>query len=86
MKEDKFFFFKSLLFPLLFLFSMWILKFLEFFLNLNFVELGVYPLKIEGLLGIITAPFVHENFQHLISNSVPFFLLSLALFYFYNNP
>ena len=83
MKEDKIFFFKSLLFPLLILFSMWMVKFLEFIFNLNFVEFGVYPLKITGLLGTITAPFIHENFQHLISNSVPFFLLSLALFYFY---
>ena len=63
MKEDKIFFFKSLLFPLLILFSMWMVKFLEFIFNLNFVEFGVYPLKITGLLGIITAPFIHENFN-----------------------
>jgi membrane associated rhomboid family serine protease len=62
---------------------MWIIKLIEVNWNVSFTKLGVLPLKAEGLIGIITSPFIHENFQHLISNSIPFFLLTLTLFYFY---
>ena len=44
---------------------------------------GVFPRKTEGLIGILTSPFIHSNFNHLINNSVPFFFLLTAIFYFY---
>lgn len=31
---------------------------------------GIHPLDFNGLLGIITSPFLHSNFEHLISNSI----------------
>ena len=31
---------------------------------------GIHPLDFNGLLGIITSPFLHANFEHLISNSI----------------
>jgi membrane associated rhomboid family serine protease len=34
--------------------------------------------------GIIFSPFIHADFTHLFNNSLPFFLLSVALFYFYS--
>ena len=55
----------------------------EHFLNLNFNFLGIYPLKLYGLPGIITSVFIHGDFNHLISNSLPVFILSVAIFYFY---
>jgi membrane associated rhomboid family serine protease len=45
--------------------------------------LGIYPLKWQNLPGIITTPFVHGSFSHLLSNSVPLIILGSALFYFY---
>jgi len=35
------------------------------------------------LIGILTSPFIHANFNHLINNTVPFFFLLSAIFYFY---
>jgi membrane associated rhomboid family serine protease len=44
---------------------------------------GIYPRSIEGLRGIILAPFLHSGWQHLFSNIVPMFVLSSMLVYFY---
>jgi membrane associated rhomboid family serine protease len=40
--------------------------------------LGIVPRTFLGLIGIATAPFLHANFQHLLGNTVPLFIL-LAL-------
>lgn len=73
----------SLIFPLAFLLLIWAIKIFEWGLNLNFTQLGVFPLHIKGLLGIITSPLIHGDFQHLMANSVPFLVLSWGIFYFY---
>jgi membrane associated rhomboid family serine protease len=49
----------------------------------DFSRFGIFPGELKGLPGIISAPFIHADFKHLIDNSIPFFLLSLAIFYFY---
>lgn len=36
---------------------------------------GIAPRNLVGLRGIILAPFLHGNFQHLMANSVPFVIL-----------
>ncbi|MEL6350193.1 MAG: rhomboid family intramembrane serine protease [Cyanobacteria bacterium J06627_28] len=38
--------------------------------------LGIRPRDPSGLWGILFAPFLHGNFAHLISNTVPFVTLS----------
>ncbi len=83
--EEKKRFIHSLVFPGFFLFLIWFIKFVEFGLDVNFSSLGIYPLKLKGLTGIITAPLIHANIKHLFDNSVPLFFLSLALFYFYRD-
>lgn len=75
----------SLVFPGFFLFLIWFVKFIEFGLDTEFTGLGIFPLKISGLIGILTAPLVHADIKHLFDNSVPLFFLSLALFYFYRD-
>lgn len=32
---------------------------------------GIHPRSIQGLWGIIFAPFLHGNFAHLLANTVP---------------
>ncbi|MCL2596062.1 MAG: rhomboid family intramembrane serine protease [Paludibacter sp.] len=44
---------------------------------------GTDPRTVKGLLGIITTPFIHSNFEHLFGNVIPLFVLTFALFYFY---
>lgn len=78
-KQIKFAFF----IPIIFLTFFWLITILETALELDFYYLGVFPLKLNGLLGIVTAPFKHQGFQHLISNSLPFLILSVTLFFFY---
>ena len=48
-------------------------------------KVGVRPRELKGLLGIFTAPFLHKDFNHLINNTIPFLLLSSALFFFYKD-
>lgn len=41
--------------------------------------LGIYPRRLFGLVGILFAPFLHRNFGHLAFNTVPLFVLGLAI-------
>lgn len=77
-------FLQSLIFPAFFLIIIWLVKLTEIVFDINFVYLGLYPLKWRGLIGIITAPLIHADLRHLFDNSIPVFLLSLAVFYFYS--
>ncbi len=74
----------SIVIPLFVVMAMWIVKLVEFSLDLNFSKYGIYPLKVEGLRGVFLSPFIHGSFKHLLSNTFVFFFLSTALFYFYN--
>ena len=41
---------------------------------------GIQPRSVDGLDGIAWSPFLHDGFPHLISNTIPFIVLSaLAL-------
>ncbi|MDK2978080.1 MAG: hypothetical protein PWP52_794 [Bacteroidales bacterium] len=83
MEGEKKRFLYSLVFPGLFLLLIWLIKIIEVSLHLNFTFLGIFPLRIKGLIGIVTAPLVHSDFQHLAANSLPLLILGSGLFYFY---
>lgn len=70
--------------PGIFVFLMWMVKIIEILFETDFSGLGVYPLTARGLQGIIFSPFIHADFKHLFNNSLPLFLLGVALFYFYS--
>jgi membrane associated rhomboid family serine protease len=40
---------------------------------------GIRPHHADRLIGIVTAPFLHVGFGHLISNTVPFLVLGFAI-------
>lgn len=82
---DKKIFRYSMLFPALFLLAFWLVFVLENLFEKPLPEFGIYPRTIEGLRGILFAPFIHGSFGHLAANSAPFFVLAVALFYFYRN-
>ncbi len=84
MKEDHKRFMYSLVFPVFFLIVIWLIKIAEILLTIDFTLLGIFPLKTKGLVGIITAPLIHSDIEHLIANSVPILILGTGLFYFYN--
>jgi membrane associated rhomboid family serine protease len=80
---EKRIFLHSLVFPAAFIFVFWIVEIVEVTTSLSFVKLGVYPLHLKGLPGIIFSLFIHSGFNHLMSNSIPFFILLFMLIYFY---
>ncbi|QGY45442.1 rhomboid family intramembrane serine protease [Maribellus comscasis] len=80
---EKRIFIHSLIFPAAFVVVFWIVEIIEQTLGTTFVRLGVYPLHVKGLPGILFSPFIHFDFDHLISNSIPFFILMFMLIYFY---
>ena len=74
----------SIIIPGMFVFIMWMVKIIEVLFEIDLSNFGIYPLSIKGLPGIIFSPFIHADFKHLFNNSLPFFFLSVALFYFYS--
>lgn len=40
---------------------------------------GIYPRNVDRLWGILTAPFLHVSFQHLIDNTIPFVFMGLII-------
>lgn len=85
MKEREPFIFTPavLAYPLILVFSIWLVFWFEIRFGFDFNNFGVYPREIEGLKGIIFSPFIHGDIKHLFHNSIPLFVLTLALFYFY---
>ncbi len=70
-------------YPLLFLFLIVFVFWIETRFDLNFNYLGILPREAIGLRGILLGPFIHSDVNHLFNNSIPLFVLGMALFYFY---
>lgn len=73
-----------MIYPFLLVAAMWVVKIVEVTGGFRFSFLGVIPLTLEGLPGIFTAPLIHGGWDHLLSNSIPMFVLATGLFYFYD--
>jgi membrane associated rhomboid family serine protease len=74
-----------LIYPLGLVLIIWFVYWFEIKFGVNFTNYGIYPLKLDGLKGILFSPFIHSGIKHLFNNSVPLLLLSMALFYFYRD-
>ena len=74
----------SFIIPGLFVFLMWLIKAIELLFEIDLSHFGIHPLSADGVAGIILSPFIHADFRHLINNSLPLFLLAVALFFFYS--
>ena len=70
-------------YPILFVILIWLIFWIEFRFNVDLKSFGIQPRKIEGIYGIMLSPFLHLSLEHLINNSIPLFLLSSAIFFFY---
>jgi len=82
-KEEKQKFFGSMVFPGLLLLVLWVIKIIEVGFGISFAEFGLLPQSFTGLRGILFSPLLHADWAHLSANSVPLFLLSAGLFYYY---
>ena len=62
---------------------LWTIFIFDIVFGLNLGRFGLRPGSIPGLLGIVTAPLLHANFQHILSNTFPLFLSLTATLYLY---
>lgn len=64
----------------LFVGIIWLVFLLDQFIPfLPFERLGLVPREMRGLDGILTMPFLHKDFSHLLSNTVPLIITLLLL-------
>lgn len=82
-KADRARIVQSIIFPTIFIVLIWMVKALELLLDTRFSHFGIMPMKAEGLIGIITSPFLHGDIAHLSANTIPFWVLGSLLFYVY---
>lgn len=64
---------------------MWLVFFIDKMSSFHMYSLGILPGELIGLKGIFFSPWIHDtrDFHHILSNSIPIFLLSALLFYSY---
>ena len=69
--------------PLVFIAIIWIVKLFEFVSGTDLGQYGLLPRHYSGLRGILFSPFLHGDWNHLFSNTVPFFVLSFLMIFNY---
>lgn len=82
-KQEKNTILNAFIYPFLFVLIIGGIHFVQFVFDISFTSYGIYPRSIKGLIGIITSPLIHGDFQHLFNNSIPILILGTALFYSY---
>ncbi|MEA2480024.1 MAG: hypothetical protein QOJ07_1946 [Thermoleophilaceae bacterium] len=58
---------------------MWVVEVVDTLDNHKLDAHGIEPRNADGLVGIVTAPFLHAGFGHLIGNTVPFVVMGFAI-------
>jgi membrane associated rhomboid family serine protease len=85
-RDDKLKLFDALLFNAAFLVVIWTLWLIEYAEpGIGIKAWGTRPRSLEGLVGIISTPFLHGSFEHIKGNSLSFLTLSSFLIFFYRS-
>ncbi len=58
---------------------MWVVEIIDSIDGQRLDRFGIEPRDVDGLSGIVAAPFLHASFSHLIGNSIPFAILGAAI-------
>jgi len=77
--------FFSILYPAFFVAFIWAIRVYEEVEHINLSWYGLYPRSVHGLLGIITGPLLHADFDHLRANSIPLLVLGPIILFFYRS-
>ena len=64
---------------LLLLAGMWMLELVDQLSGNQLDQLGIHARDVDGMPEILTAPFLHAGWDHLISNSLPFLVLGFLV-------
>jgi membrane associated rhomboid family serine protease len=59
--------------------GLWVLEFLDQLSGNQLDQLGIHAREVDGMPEIFTAPFLHAGWDHLVSNSLPFFVLGFLV-------
>jgi membrane associated rhomboid family serine protease len=76
-------FLESLRFPLVAVILLWFVHFWQMTEGFDPGAYGIMSRRAWGLRGIVTGPLVHGSWKHLISNTLPLFMLTFLTLYFY---
>jgi membrane associated rhomboid family serine protease len=58
---------------------MWVLEIVDLALDQRLDSYGIEPRDVDGLDGVVTAPFLHVGFGHLIGNTLPFVVMGVVI-------
>jgi len=58
---------------------MWVLEIVNKIDGQRLSADGIYPRSLSGLPGVLSAPFLHAGFGHLVGNTIPFAVLGLLV-------
>jgi membrane associated rhomboid family serine protease len=75
--------FTSLFMPAVFIAIMWLVSLFEYVTHIDLARFGIFPQTFSGLRGILFSPFIHGDWSHLFSNSLPFLILGFLMLYSY---
>lgn len=75
--------FRATAFPLLFTLLIWLIELGARLSGVRMITLGILPRSVDGLIGIITAPFIHSDLDHILSNTAPLLIVMTGMIYFY---
>ena len=82
-KAERRKFFGALVIPLLLVVVMWVIKIIELSFDLDLGRWGLQPQTWRGLIGVFTLPFLHGDWEHLLTNTSAVLVLGTALYYCY---
>lgn len=69
--------------PLLFVLFIWSIEIYEELAGVYLGHYGIYPRELGGLKGIIFSPLLHNDWEHLFSNSAPLLVIGSVMMLFY---
>jgi membrane associated rhomboid family serine protease len=64
---------------------MWTVFFFENSFHIDLTSHGILPRTFSGFQGVVFSPFLHGDLNHIANNSIPLFILTTALIYFYRD-
>lgn len=74
----------DILWPAVLVMALWVVFLFNYAYQWGLLQYGIHPGEVSGLIGVFASPFLHVNFQHIFSNSVPFLVSGAFIFHFYN--
>jgi membrane associated rhomboid family serine protease len=62
-----------------FIVLLWVIELFDSLSGHRLDDNGIRPLETDGLMGIVFAPLLHSNWQHLMANTVPALILGFLM-------